>query len=119
MRLVARVREGFGLELHLRALFEHPTVEALSAVIDSLQEASSLESLRARIVPGSGRKGEDVILSYGQTRMWALDKIEGGTAGYNMPAALCVRGVRAAALLLARGVIRGAGCFIFTDGLCA
>ncbi|MFM8607464.1 MAG: condensation domain-containing protein, partial [Hyphomicrobiales bacterium] len=92
MRLVARVREALGIELAIRALFEGPTVEALGAVIDSAREASSLGSIRSQIIPGSGRKGEDVVLSYGQTRMWALDRIEGGTAGYNMPAALRLRG---------------------------
>ncbi|NDB70542.1 MAG: hypothetical protein EB015_21550, partial [Methylocystaceae bacterium] len=37
--------------------------------------------------------GDELVLSYGQTRMWALDRIEGGTASYNMPGALRVRGV--------------------------
>ena len=31
-------------------------------------------------------------LSYGQARMWTLDRIEGGTAGYNMPGAFRLRG---------------------------
>ena len=52
----------------------------------------SFTTVRSQIIPGSGRKGEEIVLSYGQTRMWALDKIEGGTAGYNMPVALRLRG---------------------------
>lgn len=32
-------------------------------------------------------------LSYGQTRMWALDRIEGGTSGYNIPGAFRLRGI--------------------------
>lgn len=31
-------------------------------------------------------------LSYGQARIWTLDRIEGGTAGYNMPGAFRLRG---------------------------
>ncbi|MFM9153759.1 MAG: phosphopantetheine-binding protein, partial [Methylocystis sp.] len=92
MRLVARVREALGLELPLRALFEHPTVAALSVFIDTELQATASTTVRTQIIPGSGRKGEEVILSYGQARMWALDRIEGGTAGYNMPAALRLRG---------------------------
>jgi len=81
------------LELPLRALFEHPTVAALSVFIDTeLTSETASTPVRTEIIPGSGRKGEEVILSYGQARMWALDRIEGGTAGYNMPAALRLRG---------------------------
>ncbi|MFM9153226.1 MAG: condensation domain-containing protein, partial [Methylocystis sp.] len=92
MRLVARVREALGLELPLRALFERPQVETLSLFIDAELQATTPTTVRGEIIPGSGRQGEEVILSYGQARMWALDRIEGGTAGYNMPAALRLRG---------------------------
>ncbi|NDB69407.1 MAG: amino acid adenylation domain-containing protein, partial [Methylocystaceae bacterium] len=92
MRLVARVREALGVELPLRALFERPQVETLSVFIDAELQASGSATVRTTIIPGSGRKGEDVVLSYGQTRLWALDRIEGGTAGYNMPGALRVLG---------------------------
>ncbi|NBT97452.1 MAG: hypothetical protein EBT43_06520, partial [Methylocystaceae bacterium] len=92
MRLVARVREELGLELPLRALFERPQVETLSVFTDAELQATGSRTVRTSIIPGSGRKGEDVVLSYGQTRMWALDRIEGGTAGYNMPATFRIRG---------------------------
>ncbi|NBV95154.1 MAG: non-ribosomal peptide synthetase, partial [Methylocystaceae bacterium] len=39
-----------------------------------------------------GGEGEDRVLSYGQMRMWALDRIEGGTASYNMPVGLRLKG---------------------------
>ncbi|NBO09741.1 MAG: non-ribosomal peptide synthetase, partial [Actinobacteria bacterium] len=81
-----------GLELPLRALFERPQVEALGVFIDTELQATASTPVRTQIVPGSGRQGEEIVLSYGQTRMWALDRIEGGTAGYNMPAALRLLG---------------------------
>ena len=92
MRLVARVREALGLELPLRALFERPQVETLSVFIDTELQATGSRTVRSQIIAGSGRKGEALVLSYGQQRMWALDRIEGGTASYNMPAALRLRG---------------------------
>ncbi|NBT22899.1 MAG: KR domain-containing protein, partial [Methylocystaceae bacterium] len=87
MRLIARVREATGRELTLQTLFEHPTVEGLAQ-----QLCVSDASVRDKIIPGSGRKGEALVLSYGQQRMWALDRIEGGTASYNIPFALRLRG---------------------------
>ncbi|NDF67836.1 MAG: non-ribosomal peptide synthetase, partial [Actinobacteria bacterium] len=92
MRLVARLREALGIELPLRALFERPQVETLSVFIDTELQATGSRIVRTSIIPGSGRKGEALVLSYGQLRMWALDRIEGGTASYNMPAALRLRG---------------------------
>jgi thioesterase domain-containing protein/aryl carrier-like protein len=41
MRLVAKVREQTGLELSLRALFEHPTVEALADALSNHRGALS------------------------------------------------------------------------------
>ncbi len=35
-QVIARVRETFGIELSLRSLFDHPTVEAISAEIEEL-----------------------------------------------------------------------------------
>jgi amino acid adenylation domain-containing protein len=49
-QVVSRVREVFAVELPLRAIFEHPTVEGLASAIEELQlEATDDESL-ARIL---------------------------------------------------------------------
>ncbi|MEY3739740.1 MAG: hypothetical protein RLZZ192_416, partial [Pseudomonadota bacterium] len=87
MRLVAKVREQTGLDLSLRALFDHPTVEALATVLGNLGQSG-----RGRIIPGEGGVDDTRVLSYGQLRMWALDRIEGGTASHNMPLALRLQG---------------------------
>ncbi|MFM8859608.1 MAG: condensation domain-containing protein, partial [Methylocystis sp.] len=92
MRLVARLREALGIELPLRALFEHPQVETLSSIVEGAQTTPGSGSVRGEINPGEGGEGEDRVLSYGQMRMWALDRIEGGTASYNMPVGLRLKG---------------------------
>jgi hypothetical protein len=38
-QVIARVRSVFGVELSLRNLFEHPTVSAMSALIERLMIA--------------------------------------------------------------------------------
>jgi hypothetical protein len=88
MRLVARLRQESGRELSLRSVFEGPTPRALAA---RLREAA--EAFGPPLVPGmgTGANGE-VVLSWGQQRLWALDRLEGLSAAYNIPLALRLNG---------------------------
>ncbi|HYG64187.1 MAG TPA: amino acid adenylation domain-containing protein, partial [Thermoanaerobaculia bacterium] len=86
-RVMSRVREAFGIELPLRALFEAPTVSGLAAVVSASGEAPfqalpPLEPLApaARELP--------LPLSFAQERLWFLDQLEPGSAAYNIPLAL-------------------------------
>ncbi|MEN9588886.1 MAG: hypothetical protein RLZZ481_672, partial [Pseudomonadota bacterium] len=109
MRLIAKVREACGAELPLRALFAHPTVAELAKVLDLTLGAAPSEGVQVQITAGEGSEGEKRILSYGQVRMWALDRIEGGTTSYNMPAAFRLRGyldVQALGLALRDVILR-------------
>ncbi|MBT4987605.1 MAG: amino acid adenylation domain-containing protein, partial [Proteobacteria bacterium] len=92
MRLIAKVQEECAAELPLRALFAHPTVVALAQVLDLTLGAAPSEGVQVQIIAGEGGEGEKRVLSYGQIRMWALDRIEGGTTSYNMPAGFRLRG---------------------------
>uniref|UniRef100_UPI004047ACA5 amino acid adenylation domain-containing protein n=2 Tax=Orrella sp. TaxID=1921583 RepID=UPI004047ACA5 len=90
MRLVAKVRDALGVELALRELFMHPTVQGLSSVLSLLVLAAG--DSRPEVIAGEGGTGQQRVLSYGQLRLWALDQIESGTASYNMPAGFRIRG---------------------------
>ncbi|MEP7013165.1 MAG: non-ribosomal peptide synthase/polyketide synthase, partial [Acidobacteriota bacterium] len=88
-RLVARVRDVFGVELPLRALFEAPTVAALAARIASIEGGSpDLPPL----LPRPEGDAFDLPLSFAQERLWFLDRLEPGSAAYNLPVALYLRG---------------------------
>jgi amino acid adenylation domain-containing protein len=83
-RLVSQVRISFGVELPLRALFESPTARRLA------EHLSNAEKVRAPLVRQP--RPERVPLSYAQQRLWFIDQLEGGSAEYNMPQALRLRG---------------------------
>ncbi|HEX2211417.1 MAG TPA: amino acid adenylation domain-containing protein, partial [Longimicrobium sp.] len=79
-RVVARAAEAFGVELTVRAVFEAPTVEALAQRVEAAREAG--RPALPPIVP-LPRTGE-APLSFGQKRLWYLDRVEPGKAAYNV-----------------------------------
>ncbi|HVH11654.1 MAG TPA: condensation domain-containing protein, partial [Longimicrobium sp.] len=82
-RVVARVREVFGIELPLRAVFEGPTVAELAERVEEIRRAG-VPPLPA-IVPVD-RSGP-LPLSFGQERLWFVDRLEGGSAFYHITSA--------------------------------
>src|SRR6185295_1066922 len=91
-RVVSRLREVFGVELPLRLLFEAATVAALAREVEAAQAADrGIEAPPIRPVPGS-TSGIDLPLSFAQERLWFLDRLQPGTAAYNVPLALGLDG---------------------------
>jgi len=92
VRLVAEVRRTFGVELPLRALFEHPTLaELASRVAQGERDSEPLPPVPA--APGR-RPGEvwTAPLSISQQRLWFLDRLVPGGAFLNVARALVLRG---------------------------
>src|SRR6185436_3762606 len=88
-RLIARLREPFGVELPLAALFESPTLGAFAATVDRARgEEDGLPVPPLRPVP----RGGEIPLSFAQERLWFLERLTPGTAVYNIPAGLRLRG---------------------------
>jgi len=86
-QLVSRVRAAFGVELPLRAVFEHPTVAGLA------QEVEKAPRLAGTVLPPLARldREADLPLSFAQQRLWFIDQLEGGSL-YNVPLALRISG---------------------------
>jgi amino acid adenylation domain-containing protein/FkbH-like protein len=94
-RVISGIRDVFGIELPLSAIFSKPTIEQLA---ESLSSASAAEKQAAAIIP-IPRSG-DLPVSYVQERLWFLDQLMPRTAAYNVPAALRLKGPLDDTLLL-------------------
>ncbi len=86
-QVVSRVREAFGVTLPLPELFEHPTVDDLAPRIEALR-AEGEERVPLRPAPRDG----DLPLSHSQERLWLFDQLQPGSAAYNIPTAVRLRG---------------------------
>jgi len=65
--------------------------ERKSEILTFLNKLSPMSDPAHEPIPSIGRD-RDLALSFGQQRLWILDQLEGGSAAYNMPAALCLKG---------------------------
>jgi len=85
VRLLAQMRETFGIEVPLRTLFEAPTLAGLAAVAEGLVEVGEGSSRPplARV-----ERGVPLPLSFAQERLWFLDQLEPESALYNIPLTL-------------------------------
>ncbi|HEV2150063.1 MAG TPA: amino acid adenylation domain-containing protein [Longimicrobiaceae bacterium] len=88
MRVVSRVREVFSVELPLRAVFEGPTVAELAARVEALRR-SDPAALPA-VVPV--QRTAPLPLSFAQERLWFLERLQPGSALYNILAVLRLGG---------------------------
>ncbi|MEH2088948.1 amino acid adenylation domain-containing protein [Nostoc sp.] len=84
-QLISRVRTSLKVELPLRSLFAAPTVAQLSQKVQQLQQ-QDLELTASAILPRA--KDTELPLSFAQTRLWFLDKLNPNSAFYNIPLAL-------------------------------
>ncbi|MEO3808652.1 amino acid adenylation domain-containing protein [Sphaerisporangium sp. B11E5] len=88
MRLVARVGSVLGTTAGIRDVFAAPTVAALARLVEGAEGRARRPALDVRERP------EVLPLSFGQQRMWFLNRLEeaGAGAAYNVPLALHLTG---------------------------
>ncbi|MEP7008816.1 MAG: non-ribosomal peptide synthase/polyketide synthase [Acidobacteriota bacterium] len=88
MRLASRLRETFGLDLPLRAIFEASTLGLFAARVEAALAAGSEEAGGAEeaLVP-LPRTGP-LPLSFAQARLWLLDRLAPGNPFYNLGSAI-------------------------------
>jgi amino acid adenylation domain-containing protein len=90
-RVVSRIRAALHVELPLHQVFALPTVEGLAVWI-----GREMETRRGIPLPPIGRVSREesgnLPLSLAQQRLWFLDRLEPGTATFNLPAPLRLTG---------------------------
>ncbi|OEZ96701.1 tyrocidine synthase 3 [Duganella sp. HH101] len=85
LKVVSRVRAEFSCEFSVRNLFDSPTVSKCCKLIQPTTSCAMTSP-----VPVDRRDG--MPLSFAQQRLWFLQKINPGSAAYNIPAALRLKG---------------------------
>ncbi|RME55840.1 MAG: non-ribosomal peptide synthetase, partial [Deltaproteobacteria bacterium] len=86
-RILARLRETFGADLPLRALFECRTVAGLAEAITA---RSANASMLPPITP-IPREGE-LPLSFAQQRLWFIEELQPGNVKSTIPGLVRIRG---------------------------
>jgi hypothetical protein len=88
-RIASRIYDVFTLDLPLRALFEAPTVAGMAGKIEAARRAG--QGATEFPIVAIAREGS-LPLSFAQERLWFFDQMEPGSAAYNIPRALRLRG---------------------------
>ncbi|HZE90019.1 MAG TPA: condensation domain-containing protein, partial [Verrucomicrobiae bacterium] len=93
-QLVARVREALDTDIRVGALFDAPTIARLAERIRATARAAPPARLDGPATTAERPAGSDrrIPLSFAQRRLWFLDRLEPGSAVYNVSAALRLKG---------------------------
>ncbi len=94
VRMVFQIRKALNVKLTMTAVFEFPTIAALSKVVDEIKIADETNSplrpmRRATSDPLVPRK---CSASYSQEQIWFLDQLKPGSSVYNVPLMIRLRG---------------------------
>ncbi|EJN16363.1 condensation domain-containing protein, partial [Pseudomonas sp. GM80] len=84
-QVVSRIRRTLDIQVPLRTLFEHSSLEAFVHALDADQHTPQMS------IPQVGRE-QPLALSYAQERQWFLWQMDPDSAAYNIPTALRLRG---------------------------
>ncbi|HEX3127436.1 MAG TPA: non-ribosomal peptide synthase/polyketide synthase [Thermoanaerobaculia bacterium] len=87
-QLVARIRQAFGVQLPLSAVFQAPTLDALARVVEESAMASTAGPVLRRVP----RDGDGLPLSASQLRQWFLVQLEPDSVDYNLPVTVRLEG---------------------------
>jgi len=94
-RVISRARRAFGVELGVHQLFDAPTVAGLAREVEHALRLAEAEGDGRSAAPPFvriPRDGSRLALSFAQARLWFLEQMRPGTAMFNIPDAVRLRG---------------------------
>lgn len=91
IQVVTRIRNTYSIDVPLKYLFDYPTISALGEIIDSLIKHNTYSSLLSSITMTTRK--DPIPLSFGQQRIWVLEKMLPNTATYNISRVLRLTGL--------------------------
>jgi amino acid adenylation domain-containing protein len=88
-RVNSWIRDAFQVELYVGTLFDQPTIARLARTIeDTIRFENGLEPPPFEII----ERGQPVLLSFSQLRLWLLNQLEPYSAIHNLPLGLRLTG---------------------------
>jgi amino acid adenylation domain-containing protein len=87
-QVVSRIKLRLGIDLPLRTVFTHPTIEEFANLIKAGTAASGGPSAAIGRIPDA----EYYPLSHAQRRLWVLSQFDEASIAYNMPVSLLIEG---------------------------
>ena len=88
----SRLGDAFGMEVPLRTLFEHTTVAALAAAIESRRLAADSATAPPAMRRLNRSRQRDFPVSFSQLREWILESLQPGSTVYHITAPLRLLG---------------------------
>jgi amino acid adenylation domain-containing protein len=95
VRLLAKIKKAYQVDLELAVLFEARTVRQLADAIHKAQQPDAAEQgagAQDRMAPIAHSTTGAQVPSFGQERLWLLEQIDRGTAQYNISFTLSLEG---------------------------
>ncbi|MET0647777.1 MAG: amino acid adenylation domain-containing protein, partial [Pyrinomonadaceae bacterium] len=88
-QVLSKVRESLKVELSIRSLFESPTVEQFSRLVEEhIGTGKQTEAVAIQRVPRDGA----LPLSFSQQRMWFFEQLTGGKTSFYIPLGVRLKG---------------------------
>jgi amino acid adenylation domain-containing protein len=95
-QVVSRIRRALHIDVPLRAIFEHPTIQDLARLLEGIRKGGQADRPPSLVRQPRGLVGAeyDTIapLSFSEQRLWMLDRLEPNSSVYNLSIGLRLNG---------------------------